>query len=269
MEFRKLNVRSYRPFPLLNTSLCICSRPVNEHTVRRRLTAQGIRNRRPYHGAILTRRHRANRLIWAQQHQRWTRRQWAGVLFADESRFNLSIADGRYRVWRRRGERYANCCVLEYDRWGGGGVMVWAGISAHRRTRLHFIDGALNARRYIDNVLRPTVVPFIAQHGGIFQHDNATPHRARITQAFLQENNTGVLEWPALSPDMAPIEHIWDELGRRVYRRHNPPQTLQELRNALDEEWTAIPQHFIERTINSMRRRCNDCLRARGGHTRY
>jgi hypothetical protein len=57
-----------------------------------------------------------------------------------------------------------------------------------------------------------------------------------------------------LSPDLSPIEHLWDELGRRVRHRKNPPETLQELRDALVHEWNNIPHAFIQRLIGSMRR---------------
>ena len=72
-----------------------------------------------------------------------------------------------------------------------------------------------------------------------------------------------------LSPDLSPIEHLWDELGRRVRHRKNPPETLQELRDALVHEWNNIPHAFIQRLIGSTRRRCESVVAARGGHTCY
>jgi transposase len=60
-----------------------------------------------------------------------------------------------------------------------------------------------------------------------------------------------VLPWPALSPDLTPIEHLWDKLGRRVRHRQNQPETLQELRDPLVHEWNNIPQAFIQRLIGS------------------
>ncbi|GFU86448.1 transposable element Tcb2 transposase [Trichonephila clavipes] len=63
------------------------------------------------------------------------------------------------------------------------------------------------------------------------------------------------MEWPACSPDMNPIEHVWDALGRRVAGRQPPPQTLQELERALLEEWDRIPQLVINSLIDSMPQR--------------
>ena len=184
---------------------------------RLRQARQPIRPRRPYVGQVLTARHRAARLQWAQQHYRWRRQHWARVLISDESRFNLSHHDGRIRVFRRRGERFADNCLIERDRFGGGVVMVRGGIMGRRKTNLIVVQGNLNAQGYINQILQAEAVPFLQRHGpAILMHGNARPHVARICRQFLNSNNVNVLLWPAVSPDMNPIEHIWGYLGRKV-----------------------------------------------------
>ncbi len=88
--------------------------------------------------------------------------------------------------------------------------MVWGGIMGNRKTELVVIQGNLNAQRYIAEVLTPHAMPFIRHHGpGItLQQDNARPHTARITTQYLARNNVDVLPWPAVSPDLNPIEHV-------------------------------------------------------------
>ncbi len=83
------------------------------------------------------------------------------------------------------------------------------------------INGILNAQRYRDEILRSIVVPFIHEHHLMLLHDNARPHDARICTQFLEAENIPVLAWPAYSPDMSPIEHVWDALDRRI-RQHVP-----------------------------------------------
>ena len=234
-------------------------------TVRNRLRSAGLRARRPYVGVPLSQRHGQTRLAWTRQNRRWTNQQWATVLFTDESRFLLDMLDRRRRVRRRRGERYANCAIVEHDRYGGGSLMIWGGISVRSRTELLVLNGTLTDQRYINEVLQPVVLPFVQQHHVVLQDDNARPHRARIVQQFLQQNNVDHLDWPARSPDLSQIEHVWDFLGQRVPR----PRTLQALGAALQEEWRRIPQLQIVRLIRSMRRRCVACIDATGGHTRY
>ena len=244
-------------------------RPINEHTVRRRLQAAGMKARRPVRAPILSEANRINRLRWAQGRQRWTRRQWGSILWSDESRFCCSVADGRLRVWRRKGERYRRPCVLEFNRWGGPSCMVWAGITAEHKTDLVVVAGNLTARRYLDEIIIPHVIPFLAAHPEtrLFQHDNARPHSAAITRDFLEENEVTVLPWVPYSPDLNPIEHLWDELGRRVLARE--PHNRISLIRILQEEWERIPQQQVRNLINSMRGRCTECIEARGGHTHY
>jgi len=236
-------------------------------TIRNRLRAQDapIRARRPNTGGILTIRHRQARLQWARRHRHWRRREWDTVLFTDESRFNLSFADGRQRVYRRRGERFAPVCV----RFGGGGVMVWGGIMGEQNTRVVVIRGNMNDRRYIDEVLDAEATPFMQMNAPlIFQQDNARQHVESITRDRLAAVDINVMQWPAMFPDMNPIEHIWDKLGRRV-RRQLDLQNIYLLADALIMEWNNMPQRLIQRYVNSMRRHVDTLIRARGGHNRY
>ena len=101
--------------------------------------------------------HRRNRRRWAAEHKQWRLAEWHEALFSDETKICVDHPDTRQGVWRRRAERYANPCVQETNRWGGGSVMVWGGIS----TELVVINGNLSAQRYINLVLRPVVLPFL------------------------------------------------------------------------------------------------------------
>ena len=246
-------------------------RHVHADTVRNRLRVHGLRARRPYVGLQLTAPRRARRRAWLAAHspQNFPMRQWRRVLFTDESRFTLYRSDGRRRVYRRRGERYADACVIENDRFGGGSVMVWGGISHGFKSQLIVLDGTLNAARYRDEILRPVVVPLVQRYNLTFQQDNARPHVARICQNFLTAQNIQPLDWPAYSPDLSPIEHLWDELDRRDRKRQNAPTDLVQLRHALLEEWDNIPMAIVNRLMNSMHRRIRAAINARGGHTRY
>ncbi len=114
------------------------------------------------------------------------------------------------------GEWFADVNVVDRVAHGGGVVMVWTGVCYGQRTQVLFIDGILNEQRYRDEILRPIVVPFIHDHHLKLQHDNARPHVARICTQFLEAENIPVLAWPAYSPDMSPIEHVWDALDRRI-----------------------------------------------------
>ena len=117
------------------------ARLISHQTKRNRLHAAGLRARKPAKRPKMTAAHRAARLRWAREHVRWNRQQWANVMFSDESRFCLRKVDGRLRVWRRPGERFADVCVQEVTAFGGGSGMIWAGITATQGTPAVIIQG--------------------------------------------------------------------------------------------------------------------------------
>ena len=244
---------------------------VSKNTVRRRLRAAGLSSRVPARRPRLTPAHKAARQAWSARHLRWTRRQWDQVLFSDESKFNLLTSDRRIHVWRRQGERFHQDCVQQVAPHGGGSVMVWGGFSAQFRTPLYHIQGHLTGIRYRDEILRPLVVPLLRRIGpqALLQDDNAPIHRARVVNDFLQRQGIQRMDWPACSPDMNPIENIWDQLYRRVRENHPPPQNVQNLLGYLTQEWQNLPQQVFRRHVQSMRRRCTECFNKQGGFTHY
>ncbi|GFV03104.1 transposable element Tcb1 transposase [Trichonephila clavipes] len=208
----------------------------------------------------LTSRHRRDRREWATEHVNWRRNEWKNVLFSDESRFSVHPNNRRIFIWRELGSRNNPAFVHESVRFGGGGVLVYGGISIDGRTDLYIIrDGPLTDRLYREEILRPIVVPYAAaiRDDFILMDDNCRPHRANLVEDFLFEEGIVRMEWPASSPGMNPIERVWDALGRRVAGHQPPPQTLQELERALLEEWDRIPQLVINRLIDSMPQRCS------------
>ena len=252
------------------------NRPVSHTTVRRRLIAIHLNCRRPYIGQRFTQRHRIVRHNWAVLHRQWRNRQWQNIVFSDESRYCVDVADGRMRVWRRRGERFTDAYVMERDSWGGPSVMLWGAISWGRRVLPVIFENngrgrgrGVTAQRYIDEVLTPVVVPvFAGQRQMVYQHDNARTHMALATQAFLAQHNITTMDWPALSPDLNPIEHLWDEIQRMINQRPAPVVTEQQLRQAVVDTYNNMPRAFIRNLFLSMGRRCAAVMASNGGHTR-
>ncbi|GFW04429.1 transposable element Tcb2 transposase [Trichonephila clavipes] len=103
----------------------------------------------------------------------------------------------------------------------------------------------------------------------LFMDDNAPCHRTVAAEQLLESEDIKRMDWPARSPDLNPIEHVWDFLSRRLAARTLPPVTIRELRLALQDEWAAMPQQLIDTLILSMGRRCETCLAVRGDHIPY
>jgi len=105
------------------------------------------------------------------------------------------------------------------------GLMVWGGISLEGHTALHVLArGTLTVIRHRDEILRPSVRPCAGAVGPGFllMHDNV-PHVAEVCQQFLHYEGIDAMGWPARSPDLNPIEHIWDIMSRSIHQRHVAP----------------------------------------------
>ncbi|GFY18604.1 transposable element Tc3 transposase [Trichonephila clavipes] len=97
----------------------------------------------------------------------------------------------------------------------------------------------------------------------LLMDDNAPCHRTVAAEQLLVSEDIERMDWPARSPDLNPIEHVWDFLGRRLAARILPPVTIRELRLALQDEWAAMHQQLIDTLILSMGKRCQTCLAVR------
>lgn len=236
-------------------------------TVYRRLRASGIRKRRRLVVPVLTPRHREERLRWAMTRVLW-RAVWGRVIFTDESRFKRIGSDGRILVWRMKGERYLDRNVSEKPQGQGGSVHVWGAIWRGGRSRLHVLRQNVNQRTYVD-----TLDSFFGEEAlpdrFIFQDDNAPAHRAAAVVEHLQNSHVHCLPWPARSPDLNPIEHVWDYISRKLNSRPHTAQNLRQLEEWILEEWQALSQEIIDALIDSIPRRIICVIEARGGHTKY
>ncbi|GFW63824.1 transposable element Tc3 transposase [Trichonephila clavipes] len=155
--------------------------------------------------------------------------------------------------------------------YGGAGWLVWGGIILGSKTDLHVQSVTMTGHIYRDVILEQHVRLFRGAMGAkfLFMDDNARPHRANIVDECLQSEDITRMDSLAHSPDLNPIEHVWDMLGRRIAARQPPPTYLPELRSALLDEWCNIPQDQIDNLILSMPRRCKACIASSGRHTPY
>ncbi|GFV53567.1 DDE_3 domain-containing protein [Trichonephila clavipes] len=121
---------------------------------------------------------------------------------------------------------------------------------------------------YRDAILEQHVRLFRVAIGDefLFMDDNA---RADIVDECIQSEDITRMDWPAYSPELNPIEHVWDMLDLRIAARQPPPTCVPELRRALLNEWCNIPEDQIDNLILSMPRRCKACIASSERHTPY
>ncbi|GFU88211.1 transposable element Tcb1 transposase [Trichonephila clavipes] len=128
-----------------------------------------------------------------------------------------------------------------------------------------------DGQRYIDEVLLPHDRLFHGDVGDkfVFMDDNATCHRTLAVQDCLDSEGIQRLVWSARSPDLNPIENVWDALGRQVAGLNYPPTNKNTLIRALTEEWDKLPQQLLDNVVQSMVRRVECSITLHGGHMPY
>ncbi|GFV05704.1 transposable element Tcb2 transposase [Trichonephila clavipes] len=255
-----------------NQFLAASGKQISRKTVARRLRGGGLYARRPVVCVPLTRQHRTARLQWCREHHNWTGQDWACVLFSDGSRFSLSSDCRRQLIWRVGGTAYRPENIQEKDRYPTCSIMVRAGIMINGHTRLHVVaNGTMTGQRYIDEVLLPHSRLFrgAVDDKFVFMDDNATCHRTLAVQDCLDSEGIQRLVWPARSPDLNPIENVWDALGSQVAGRNYPPTNKNTLIRELTEEWDKLPEQLLDNVVQSMVQCVECCITLHGGHIPY
>ncbi|GFX66922.1 transposable element Tcb2 transposase [Trichonephila clavipes] len=184
-----------------------------------RLHGGGLFARRPVRCVPLTPAHRRRRSLWYWEQRNWRDNEWGRVFFTDESRFSLSSNSHRILIWRERGSRNHPSNIIERDRYGGRGVLVWRGIMLGSCTDLHIFDaGSVNGTRYCNEILLPYVRIFRGAMGlqFLFMDDNAPCHRTVAAEQLLESEDIVCMDWPARSPDRNPIEHACMGFSRQT-----------------------------------------------------
>ncbi|RVE51166.1 hypothetical protein evm_004131 [Chilo suppressalis] len=185
---------------------------VSKRTVQRRLAEENLTGHRPVKKPRLTEAMKKKRLAWAREHRMNTVEDWSKVCFSDESTFEI-LADKSNFVRRRPGEKYHPDCIVERVKHPVK-IMVWSVISSKGVGRLYIVQGTMRQDQY-RQVLESRLLPQLREwfpdgEEFVFMHDSAPCHKARSVTKFLADHNIPVLPWPGNSPDMNPIENLWE-----------------------------------------------------------
>jgi len=240
-------------------------------TIRRTLHIIGLNNCAARRKPFISPENMVKRLAWAQEHAHWTVQDWKKVLWTDESTFSQFQQSRTSRVWREPSEEWLPACVSATVKHSPS-RMFWGCFSAQGLGPIVPLVGSVNGAVHLETIRKhviPTMKRFFPNGDGIFQEDNAPCHKSKIVAEFRAKKNIRTLKWPAQSPDLNPIENLWDEIKKILRSRKVKPTNLSSLERQVRKAWKSISSEKIENLVESMPRRIQAVINANGGPTKY
>ena len=251
--------------------------------VKNCLERRGYRRRIALRKPILSPQNRLTRLNWAWEHLHWTTEQWNSILWSDET-WVKSFRHRKTWITRLPGEELEETCIVKKPR-KAGGWMFWGCFHADIKGPYLFWEkewGSINSDSYCQHVI-PLVDGWNRIHTDLFgdpellfMHDNAPGHAAAKTIQELRDRGIRTIEWPAFSPDLNPIKHVWNKMKDWMQREYpdNPLDTTTArgydmLRQQVTAAWEAIGREYLRELVDTMPERCLDVIIAGGGHTKW
>ncbi len=186
-----------------------------------------------------------------------------------ENRSLMRIGNQGPRVWRKGGEAHSPIC-LKFSFKFPQSVMIWGAMSSAGVGLLCFLKTNVTAPVYqeiLEHFMLPSADQLFKDADFIFQQDLAPAHTAKSTKSWLNDHGVGVLDWPANSPDLNPIENQWGIVKRKI--RNKKPKNADELKVTVKETWASIPPQQCHKLITSMPRRIEAVIKTKGAPTMY
>lgn len=241
---------------------------VTDRTIRNRLNENGFYSFYAVKKPFISDVNQRKRLQFARNHRNKPLSFWYRVLWSDESPFVYRF-NGSQRVWRLPTERYAPYCLRGTVKHSGK-IMVWGCFCAAGVGRLYKVKGIMLKEQYHSILMHqmfPSAKKLFPSGNFIFQQDNDPKHTAHINKRYLRNKNQPVLDWPPQSPDLNPIENLWCMLDRQLSERC--PQNDDELFAMLCDGWKKLSHNLLKNLVESMPRRLEAVIKAKGMPTKY
>lgn len=244
--------------------------PVSASTIRRRLCEAKLPARSPRKVPLLQKRHVVKRLQFAKEHVKWPKEKWRNVLWTDESKIVLYGSKGRRQYVRRPpNSAFKPQYTVKTLKHGGSSIMVWASFSYWGVGPIYRIPGIMDQFGYI-RILEEVMLPYAEEEMPliwVYQQDNDPKHTSKRAKAWFQTKKIEVMDWPAQSPDLNPIENLWGDIKDAVHEEK--PSNAEELWTVVRSSWARIPIERCQNLVDSMQQRCQAVIENKGYATKY
>jgi len=245
----------------------------SSETIRRILKKNGFKSKVKSKKPFLSKKHMLRRLNFARKYKNWTIEDWKKIIWSDECKFILVDSNGRQYCWKKSNEPLDKRHIKPTIKFGGGNIMVWGCFCSQGIGNLCRINEKMNSEIYCqvleEDFLETLNWYNIDKREIIFQQDNDPKHTSKLTKDWLNNNNINVLEWPAQSPDLNPIEHIWGEVKYQLRKFNEQITNKEDLWDKLQDIWNNIEEEKCIKLIETMPKRINDVIKAKGGYTKW
>jgi transposase len=251
---------------------------VSPDTVRRAFKIAGLGSLEKKKKPMLSQKNVRKRLAWCKAHVHWTLDDWKRVIWSDETKINRFNSDGRTWAWIRDGETVKSRHVKPTVKHGGGSIMLWSAITYAGVGWMCRIEGNMDKTLYkeiLEDEQKKTVDYTceklkLRRDQVIFQHDNDPKHTSNLVKDYLQEQDYQVMDWPPQSPDLNPIENMWQLLKLRLNEYETPTRGMNMLYERSSEIWyNTIKVEEVQKVIESIPNRIKACIKNKGYWTKY
>jgi transposase len=232
---------------------------ISHVAVWRHMKKKGYQSSLPLGTPMLTQRHIEMRKAWAEAH---LHDNWGRTIFTDETAFDLFR--NKVRRWHKSGAKPIRRLPKSRQK-----VMAWGGISRKGKTPFFCFTEIMDGPFYV-NILQTQLLPAAQSMYGKnwrLQQDNDPKHTSRVAKDFIATNGIRAIDWPSNSPDLNPIENMWQIVKNNVEKRM--PKDISELTKFMVEEWEAIPDETVNNLVSSIKNRCELLLEKDGDRISY
>jgi transposase/arsenate reductase-like glutaredoxin family protein len=251
--------------------------PFSSRTIRTKLNKIGLKSYWAASKPNISEKQAKKRLSWCKAYRNWTSEQFMNVIWSDETSIKLGY-QFKCRVRRKANEKFHKDCMQKTFKSRWVSRMYWGCFMGNVLGPIVKVKGNLNSNGYIE-LLESNFLQFYDGNkqwedilGGvdkdrIFMQDNAPCHSSRKTKEWLAEKGIMVMEWPAQSPDLNPIENLWYLLKKMIAARH--PKNIEELDLCVVKCWSEIKVEILEKLVMSLPSRIKKAIAVKGYNIRY